>query len=338
MDVDQTEIIDEKESSFMDEIKALRPPAWVVIIILFLVALCLLLFAALYWQNQPRPLKPARETATPHEVIVDGQPIVVTFEELNSNASAYQNKWVQVSGSYFPKSPTVCNPKPSNGPIFKSVLVAEGFQLDVQGGEEALAIVAVNTDMVVQGIWRRYSGPVGCGKEPASGIVWYLDIRAVVQPNPIAGSTPLPIDGTVAADILTAVPQMTPTPNADGSIPTPTFTPIPVTVVVETPIVTNTPTPTSGTIIPTPTTLVVQTPTATATDGTFTRTPTPNPNATATPQGSVTSTATATATVTGTPPTAVATETRPSGIPTATRPAGYPVNTPVPSSTPGGYP
>ena len=336
MEADQTQTTNETEDSSGDDSKKLLPSTWVVIVILVLVGLCLLLLATVYWQNQPRSLKPARQTATPHEVIVDGQPIIVTFEELNSNATAYQNKWVQVSGSYFPKSPTVCNPLPSNGPIFKSVLVAEGFQLDVQGGEEALAIVAVNTDMVVQGIWRRYSGPVGCGKEPASGVVWYLDIRAVVQPNPIAGSTPLPIDGTVAADILTAVPQVTPTPNGDGSITTPTFTPIPVTVVIETPAVTNTPTPTSDAIIATPTTIVGQTPTATATNGTFTRTPTPDPNATATPQ--VTSTATATPTVTGTPPTAAPTNTPVSGIPTATRGSGYPVNTPVPSSTPSGYP
>lgn len=335
MDEDQTQMSNEVEETFTEKVKALPSAIWATGLAIILILLCVLLAAIVYWQSQPRPLKPERATATPQEVIVDGQPMLVTFEELNSNATAYQNKWVQVSGNYFPKSPTVCNPLPSNGPIFESVLVAEGFQLDIQGGEVALAIVPVNTSMVVQGIWRQYSGPVGCGKEPASDVVWYLDIRAVIQPNPIAGSTAVPIDGTVAAEILTAVPQTT--PNPDESIATPTFTPIPVTVVVETPIVTNTPTPTIDTIIPTPTTLVDQTPTATATNGTFTRTPTPDPNATATPTLGP-GTGTPTPTVTGTPPTAAPTETRPAGIPTATRPAGYPVNTPPASATPGGYP
>jgi len=328
MEVEQTQINDievEDEESFMERVAQLpRKTLFAILLTLFL-SLCLLLSAIVYWQNQSRPLKPERPSAAENQIIVDGQPLVVTFEELNGNANEYKNKWVQVAGSYFSKEIVVCNPLPTNGPLFESVLVSDGLQLNIIGGEEALTIIALNTDMVVQGIWRLYTGPVGCDKEPPSDSIWYLDIRAVVQPNPIAGSTPLPIAGTPLAGILPPGLGNTPTPNSDGSIPTPT--PIQVTVVVVTPEVTNTPTP--GGLTPTPTTTVLAT--ATATVGTFTRTPTPDPNVTPTVTG--TATATATPTVTGTPPTAVPSNTPLPSLPTATNPAGYPISTPTPASS-----
>ncbi len=334
MEADQTHIdTDTNEPSFRERIDAL-PRNLLLAILAFLVIVLCLIFAAIYYaQVQARTLKPERIPPTPNQIIVDGNPIVVTFEELNTNATEYQNKWIQVTGNYFPQDPTICNPQPSNGPKFNSVLVSEGLQLNIQGGEKALAIIPVNTEMVVQGVWRLYSGPAGCGKEPPSDVIWYLDIRAIVQPNPIVGGTPAsPIDATLSPELPPPGSENTPTPGVDQSIPTPTNTPIPVTVVVETPVVTNTVTPD-----PFATPTVALTPTATPTNGTFTRTSTPNPNATATLAVTGTATATATATTTGTPGTAVPTNT-PITIPTATQSGGYPGNTPSPTITPGNYP
>ncbi len=326
MTVEPTQVNDEKsnEETFLERVDALPRKTLLALLLTLFLSLCLLLSGVVYWQNRSRSLKPERPSAVENEIIVDGQPLVVTFAELNGNANEYKNKWVQVAGSYFSKELLLCNPLPTNGPLFESVLVSDGLQLNIVGGEEALTIIALNTDMVVQGIWRLYTGPAGCGKEPPSDAIWYLDIRAVVQPNPIVGIPSMPIAGTPLAETLPPELGSTPTPNIDGSISTPT--PIQVTVVIVTPEVTNTPTP--GGLTPTPTTTVLATTTATV--ATFTRTPTPDPNVT--PTATATATMTATPTVTGTPPTAVPSNTPLPSLPTATNPAGYPIATPTSSN------
>lgn len=329
MEADQTPVEAEAAKPTVAEQLRAVPRNLLIALAVTLFLLFCLASTYFYLQSDERGLKPPRTTATPNPVIVDGSPIVVTFEELNTNASEYQNKWIQVTGNFFPQDPTICNPLPSNGPQFNSVLVSEGLQLNVQGGQQALAIMPINSEMVVQGVWRLYSGPAGCGKEPPSDMIWYLDIRAVVQPNPIVANPASPLQPTLPADLIPPGFGTPSTPGADQSIPTPTHTPIPVTVVVNTPVVTNTPTP--G-LFGTPT--VAGTPTPSPTNALFTRTPTPDPNATATsPAG------TGTPTVTNTPgPGTVFPTNTPGTIPTATQGSGYPGITPAPSNTPGGYP
>ncbi len=80
-----------------------RPVVLAVLAILALSA-CILLSLLFYFMTQPRPLKPPRFTATPNEFYVDGQPELLTFTELNNNAAAYQNKFIRITGSYFPQN------------------------------------------------------------------------------------------------------------------------------------------------------------------------------------------------------------------------------------------
>ncbi|HIP73416.1 MAG TPA: hypothetical protein EYH05_18705, partial [Anaerolineae bacterium] len=193
-----------------------RPVVAAVLAILALSA-CILLVLLFYWMNQPRPLKPPRFTATPNEFYVDSQPELVTFTELNNNAAAYQNKFIRITGNYFPQKLPNC--APYSGPIFRSVLVSDELQLDILGGETVLSIVPVNTRLTVDGIWRKYDGSVGCGKEPPRQTLWYLEITNIVAPNPIVGATPFTPEGVIPEDVIP--PRQTNTPTPGAGIPTP---------------------------------------------------------------------------------------------------------------------
>lgn len=43
--------------------------------------------------------------------------------------------------------------------------------------------------MTVTGIWNAYQGPVGCGKGPPTGTVWYLAVERILEPNPLFSSS-----------------------------------------------------------------------------------------------------------------------------------------------------
>lgn len=301
-----------------------RPVILAVLAILVLSA-CILLFLMFYLMTQPRPLKPTRFTATPNEFYVDGQPELVTFTELNNNAAAYQNKFIRITGSYFPQKLPDC--VPYSGPIFRSVLVSDDLQLDIFGGETALSIVPINTKLTVDGIWRKYDGAVGCGKEPPRQTLWYLEITNIVAPNPIVGATPFMPEGVIPEDVIPPLQTNTPTPGA--GIPAPT------SAVGVTPIPTATP---QGSI-PTPTTIVVMTVTPQATvTGTVvslpTNTPTPGSIGTPTPTGTLTGTPTATTTGTPGTPFPSATPLPPLGTSTPGTPYPGPGGTPSPTPSP----
>lgn len=157
-------------------------------------------------------------------------PIPVTFTELNSDPITYLNMAVQVSGSYMKLDSPSC-PRYS-GPNFEWALVSEDLQLDVKGFERMVRILEPGTGMTIQGIWRLYQGPLGCGKGPPSGSTWYLQAQRIVQPNPLVSdgsARPVNIEG---ADL--SLPALVPTGIATS---TPTVTP---TQMMETPVATTT--------------------------------------------------------------------------------------------------
>ncbi|VAW40917.1 hypothetical protein MNBD_CHLOROFLEXI01-1571, partial [hydrothermal vent metagenome] len=141
------------------------------LILLLLLLLLVQLFAG------SRPLKPLRETAVSLNITINGQPLLVNFDDLNDNPSDYANLRVQVSGNYLRLEPIDC--APFSGPRIEWGLVADGLQLNASGFEAVvLPIVSANTQMTLEGIWRRYPGPAGCGKEPTAGL-WYLEVERI---------------------------------------------------------------------------------------------------------------------------------------------------------------
>jgi hypothetical protein len=298
-----------EQASLETEMTTTSPPRWWRWLVAGLLLLLLIwLVVAL---SSSRPLKPLREESTSLNITINGQPLLVDFEALNDNPAEYTNKRIQVSGNYLRLESEDC--ELFNGPRIQWGLVAEGLQLNARGFEAiVLPIVSPGTPMTLQGIWRRYPGPAGCGKEPPTGL-WYLEVEQIVQPNPLVAGTRTPV--TLLSITPPPFPSVTPT---SISSPPAVGTPIPSVTIVST-VVVGTPgsTPTLGgtavTATPTPT------PTSTAT-GTL-ATPTSGPGTPTGAPGTPTSTGTPTPSVTPGGP----------GLPTPTNPA-------LVTATPGGYP
>jgi hypothetical protein len=270
-----------------------------------------------------RPLKVWQITAVSPDSTLNPQALLVDFDALNDSPSEYANKRIRVSGNYLRLEQVNC--VLFSGPRIQWGLVAEGLQLNARGFELiVLPLVIPNTPMTLEGIWRRYPGPAGCGKEPTRGL-WYLEVEQIVQPNPLMAATPTPV-GILSVTPLPFPGTDMPTPS--GSLPPVGGTPIPNVTIVST-VVVSTPLSTA-TVVGTP---ILGTPTATPTDTATT--------ATSSPPGLDTPTA-----VSGTPspsPTPSPSSTPGSGtvIPTPTSsslvtatPGGYPVPTAAPSPTP----
>lgn len=210
------------------------------------------------------------------------QPAAVSFIELDANPQLYRNNLVRVTGAHMPLGELPC--ESYKGPPATWALVDEGLRLDVQGFTRVIQLLPEGAQVTVDGFWRRYRGPVGCGKEPPTGTLWYLRAVRLVQPNPLpelAGAPPQPAGAREGA---TPTPETEGTPGATPTLlatetptPTPLFTPTPSL----TPDLTASPTPTpepDGTPSATPSPTPEQ-----DGEGTPTPSPTPNDGATLTP-------------------------------------------------------
>lgn len=289
-------------------------------VVLVLVGLGLLAFSL--GSSPERPLYPTLPTFTLPAGTVDYEATEIGFADLNADPAAYQGRRIQVTGVYTPVEAPEC--LDYVGPSIRWSLVAEELQLNATGFENVLRLVDEGIDMTVTGIWQAYRGPVGCGKEPADGTVWYLAVDRILEPNPLTGEPGV---------ALTVIP---------GS-PLPTLSPLET---VETPTITETATiedsgvvtatvapeatlPVAGTpttdATPLPVTPLVTPGTPTATTGTPDQQGTPNATTTV---GTPTPTATGGAQGTTTP-----------GLPTNTPSGtGYPSQATPTATTTGGYP
>ncbi|HEX6384301.1 MAG TPA: hypothetical protein VF177_06500, partial [Anaerolineae bacterium] len=231
----------------------LRPQLllWVLLGIILLLSLALLSF---FVRANHRPLKPLRPTPTPGSLVIGGEPILVTFPELSENPFTYLNQRIRVSGDYTPLPRPDCIPY--SGPKIRWALVADNLQLNAIGFEPILRLVEPETALTVEGIWRLYDGPAGCGKAPPSDNVWYLEVERIIQPNPLTGPTgpvgPGPAGPVTPPSSETTTPTATAVPTA-----TPTFTPSASATTTTTPALTPstsvTATATAGSITPTAT-------------------------------------------------------------------------------------
>ncbi|WP_420645690.1 hypothetical protein [Candidatus Leptofilum sp.] len=292
-------------------------------------ALVLLVWLVVMFSGS-RPLKIWGDTAVSPNSTLNPQATLVDFDALNDNPSDYVNQRIRVSGNYLQLEPVDC--AQFSGPRIQWGLVAASLQLNARGFEAiVLPIVPPNTQMTLQGIWRRYPGPAGCGKEPDRGL-WYLEVEQIVAPNPLVAGTATPVG--VLSVTPPAFPTVTPTV-IDGSQPPALGTPIPNVTIVSTVIV-NTPIGGIPTVIGT---VVAGTPTFTPTIlATATNTPTPGLGTPTAVPGTASPTPTPTASSTpGSGPTDP-TPTSASFV-TATPGNGYPAPTsPAPTNTPSSYP
>ena len=252
---------------------------------------------------------PLRATATPRGDF-SKSPITVTMSQLAADPYTFRDQLVQVSGTFAPPTMPACSTPYQRGPAVRWTLAADNLLLEVAGYNAIWPRLPEDLPMTVVGIFRRYTGPLGCGKRPPTETIWYLQALHIVSPNPLPlAGPPQPTAGTPI--VPPTFPAGTPSPTPDQQTsPTPTLTLTPTGTATLLPGITPSPT---GSATPTPTT------TATIPAG-ASPSPTSPPTTTATgtpaptlPPGS-----------TATPPPPGATNT----------PPGYP----GPTNTPGTYP
>lgn len=265
-------------------------------------------------------LKPLNPTATPGGEI-SGQPQLVTFSDLQADPYAYRDRLIRVTGGVVSVAPPLC--EPFSGPVPFWALFAEDLRLDGVGFDDLPRFAAPGVLFTVDGIFRQYEGPLGCGKGPPPGVAWFLEAFRVVQPNPLAYAGETSGDG--GAPVLPP-PFSTPTP--PGSTPGgPTAQP---TAEGTQGALTGTPPATPTLPVFTPTPAISVTPGGT---GVPTASATPSPTAATTMTPPSTGTAPS---VTATP---TATQVQSTVIPPIPTPTsdGYPI-LPTATNTPDGYP
>lgn len=272
--------------------------------------LILFLVACQAGGNSLKPIRPEPTPIGPFE----GRPIPVSFPDLNDNPAAYQNKLIRVSGTYTRLPLPTC--RHISGPRLEWALVSGNLRLDARGFEPVLRLLPGGIILTVEGFWRQYQGPLGCGKGADEGTAWYLETLQIVQPNPLPG--------VLEAGVVQPQEPLAPTPDGEDTAEPE----LQITLIAGT-----------------PTTTVSVTPSPTG-SGIPTATPSGTPTVPALGTATATPSSTATVPITGTPPTATLTptpsQTPPPGATQASPPTslppsppGYPGPEPLP---PPGYP
>lgn len=270
--------------------------------LLYLTTFTLFFLVACQQQGVFRPEIP---TPTLSNDTILGEPILLSFSQLAENLERYQNTLIRISGVYTPLAAPTCFPQ--RGPQTRWSLVSDNKQMKVLRFEHVVLPLAwEGLNMTVDGIWRKYEGPLGCGKNAAAGTTWYLDAVRIIEPNPMP-------------DFLLNN-QPTPDPGSGTEIPT-DITPFP-----DEPLPSETPSDTGY-----PPDGPENTPTTTIPVATPFPTPSRPVGTTPSPQVSPSATPTSTATPTASPTSGTGT---PEGTPTETPGPGTPSNTPPATVSP----
>ncbi len=245
---------------------------------------------------------------SPASLTAEAMGTAVPLLDLATDPAAYEDRWIQVSGRYALLPIPPCDAAVHLPPATWS-LIDDGVVVRMAGLENVLRPLASDGQTVaVEGSWRRWEGPVGCGNAAFPSTVWYLQVRGILSPNPLVRATFTPVGAIAVATMPSpGTPVSSATPGLPGSATltptrtrtaTPTATPTSTSAVspLGTPTGPFSPLPTlsppssptlvlSGTILPTFTPLPDATggasPIATP-DGTASPTTTPEPTATST--------------------------------------------------------
>jgi hypothetical protein len=261
----------------------LKAKMYPVFILVAMLLVALGLVACSEAQGQLKPLLPESS----REGIFAAEPQLVTFSELQEHPEDFKDSLIRLSGSYFRLEAPNCFPV--SGYDAEWMLVSEDLRLDAVGFEQLMRLVEEGTILTVDGFFRLYEGPLGCGKAAPGTTAWFLEVLQIVQPNPLLksgskgsglgtpiGSPPIAtVPGTATAlppttqPPITETPQLTSvptgTPTANGTMPpvgTGTITPTGTRPTTGTPTITPT-NQSTGTTTPTPTRTVTPTPLAT---------------------------------------------------------------------------
>ncbi|MCP4358923.1 MAG: hypothetical protein GY796_12965 [Chloroflexi bacterium] len=309
----------------------------------FILILILVMLAACGEEEASIPPTPFADGQTAVPVIVRSKPTELPLTELFEEPEAYQNQFLQLSGSYERLPLLICNSDPHPAPA-TWLLVAETGDNDpisvAVGGYDSQLHSLLDEGVMVtaNGYWRYWEGAVGCGKQAVPRQIWYLRTTDIVSPPLFAQAVasdpsdpeldtrpPTDEDGanTPSPEGTLAIIE----PTAEATIPPPALNETAVVVtntVVATPIISAT----AEMQPPTPTDTVVSMPTIQAT---AVITITPEPEKTATGESQVTGTP---GTPTMTPVATQSAQATPTSLPVTT---GTPSPSPSPSAGGNNY-
>ncbi|MCB8966009.1 MAG: hypothetical protein H6660_03860 [Ardenticatenaceae bacterium] len=237
------------------------------------------------------------QTGNPVPLAVNRDVYTIEFTELAAAPAAYEGYRLRLTGLYKPLPTLVCATDAHPSPATWG-LVADGYLAYIDGYAHLRTLLPSGLTMTVEGQWRHWEGPVGCGKEATHQEIWYLAASEIVDPSPITRVTLTPAgndEGVIAqletptpAEVISEEtpipPTATPTIEVDETAVPPTLPPISTVPSISTPplVITITPTIMPITITVTPTAdAKSETPTITpgatitGTPGINTATPTP---------------------------------------------------------------
>jgi hypothetical protein len=92
---------------------------------------------------------------------------------------------IELSGQYKPLPLLVCAEDTHTSPATWALVDGE-IEILAAGFDEPLRELAdTGLDLVVEGRWQRWEGPVGCGRRVPAEKIWYLAVSNIVSPNPL---------------------------------------------------------------------------------------------------------------------------------------------------------
>jgi hypothetical protein len=154
---------------------------------------------------------------SPASLTLEAMGTTVPLLELAADPAAYEDQWVQVSGQYSLLPVPPCDAAVHLPPATWS-LIDDGVVVRMAGLENVLRPLASDGQtVVVEGYWRRWEGPVGCGNAAFPSTVWYLQVREILSPNPLVRATFTPMGAIAVATIpLPGTPAPSPTSGLPG--------------------------------------------------------------------------------------------------------------------------
>lgn len=148
-------------------------------------------------------------------IVNSGRPTAVSLAEVAADPESFAGQFLQLSGNYQQSPLLVCNGETHHSPA--GWLLAANDQAEAGTEDESenevvmvaaggfdsqlRTLIAAGTPLTVNGFWRFWEGPVGCGKQAVPRQVWYLRVTEIVAPTQlarvtVAGSTRLPGEET----------------------------------------------------------------------------------------------------------------------------------------------
>lgn len=184
-------------------------------------------------ETTPTPFDAKTTAVSP---LASGSPTPVPLSELLVSPEMYENHFLQVRGNFAPRPLLVCNGEAHPGPAAwalqesaEVVMPAGGFDNQIR------SLMAKGTSMTVNGYWRHWQGPVGCGKQAVGREIWYLKVTELVSPQFLAagGAGSAPVSTTEQAP--PEVPEEGTPPPEDSEVTAVPGSPITATVPITNP-------------------------------------------------------------------------------------------------------